>query len=238
MPDPTPPPTPGPSKNPRKRGVWNQAQIQALTKADQIRMAAMKDAYLPKLEAREILDDFLGQLNTDIQNARKEGSDVIGMTTGKETMTRMEDKAKKDLLKALREVQAAANQKYARSTTPEKVQDYLVGTRIDDNRADLEQNSQTMIDHLATDGLPGITVEKKANLVTLRQAYIDANSDQSGGESDMSTGHATLEQMIKSITDRRITIQFAADAEWPFSDPMNRGVRKEFLLPADQPFNG
>jgi len=44
--------------------------------------------------------------------------------------------------------------------------------------------------------------------------------------------------MLASITDRRITIQFAADAEWQYTKPENAGIRKEFYLPTDRPFKG
>jgi len=41
-----------------------------------------------------------------------------------------------------------------------------------------------------------------------------------------------------SITDRRIEIQHAADAERPYTDDLNQGVRKEFFLPLSMPLNG
>jgi hypothetical protein len=43
---------------------------------------------------------------------------------------------------------------------------------------------------------------------------------------------------VASITDRRMTIQFATDAEWPFSVDANTGIRGEFFLPLSQPFHG
>ena len=44
--------------------------------------------------------------------------------------------------------------------------------------------------------------------------------------------------MLKSITQRRMTVQFAADAEWPWHDPAHAGIRKEFHLPPGMPFTG
>jgi hypothetical protein len=43
---------------------------------------------------------------------------------------------------------------------------------------------------------------------------------------------------VKSITDRRIQIQLAADVQWPASDKANAPTRREFQLPADRPFSG
>jgi hypothetical protein len=42
---------------------------------------------------------------------------------------------------------------------------------------------------------------------------------------------------VHSNTDRRITIQFAADAEWPFTVDANAGISGEFFLPLSQPFH-
>jgi hypothetical protein len=237
MPDPTPPPTPEPEKNKRPRGILNQAQIQALTKADQICLAAKKGAYAPKLSGREIEPGFVDTLLDDIKSARKKASDAVHGTSGKESSSLSEDNTEKELVIALQEIQSAAKQKYAR-TDPPRLQDYYVGTRLNANRAMLEQASQGMINQLQNDTLPGITPIKIANLETMRQAYVGANATQGDMQSGATTDRRSLEDMIHSITDRRVTIQFAADAEWPYSDDMNHAIRKEFYLPLSQPFNG
>jgi len=38
----------------------------------------------------------------------------------------------------------------------------------------------------------------------------------------------------ESIIARRREIQFAADAQWPASNPANAGIRREFRLPPDK----
>ena len=57
-------------------------------------------------------------------------------------------------------------------------------------------------------------------------------------ESDATTRRKQRDAQVQSITDRRLTIQFAADAEWPFTNPANAGIRAEFFLPLSQPFHG
>lgn len=59
-----------------------------------------------------------------------------------------------------------------------------------------------------------------------------------GGEAVLDTNRTNLGARLKSITQRRMTIQFAANAQWPWHDPASGGVRKEFHLPAGQPFTG
>jgi ribosomal protein L17 len=52
---------------------------------------------------------------------------------------------------------------------------------------------------------------------------------------DATTARATLEAAIKSIIARRREIQFAADAQWPPTNPANAGIRREFRLAPDKP---
>ena len=134
-------------------------------------------------------------------------------------------------------MQAAARQKYAR-TEPARLLDYLIGTRLNPSRALLEQNSETILEKLVSDTLPGINAGKVTNLATLRANCIAANATQGGSQSSTTTDRAQLAEMIESITDRRLTIRFAADAEYPCTDDKCHGARKEFYLPLSRPFNG
>jgi ribosomal protein L17 len=51
---------------------------------------------------------------------------------------------------------------------------------------------------------------------------------------DATSARATLEAAVKSIIARRREIQFAADAQWPASNPANAGIRREFRLSPDK----
>jgi hypothetical protein len=57
-------------------------------------------------------------------------------------------------------------------------------------------------------------------------------------QSDATTRRKQRDAQVQSITDRRLTIQFAADAEWPYTVDANAGIRGEFFLPLSQPFHG
>ncbi len=231
------PPVPSPQPGKRERGLLNKAQANELTKAEQIGKAAKKTAYATALAERDITAASVDLLLTDIRAARDKSADAVQSTTGKTSATNTEATAKKNLIIALQEVQAAAKQKYARSQ-PALLQDYFVGKKLDESRPLLEQYSQGIIEKLATDTLSGITAAKITNLTTLRTAYVDADSTQSGAQSAATTQRADLETMIASIKDRRMTIQFASDAEWPWSTKANAGIRKEFSLPTGRPFGG
>jgi len=43
---------------------------------------------------------------------------------------------------------------------------------------------------------------------------------------------------VRKINARRIAIQHAADALWPYTEEGNAPVRQLFKLPVDRPFNG
>ena len=57
-------------------------------------------------------------------------------------------------------------------------------------------------------------------------------------QSDATTRRKQRDAQVQSITDRRLTIQFAADAEWPYTVDANAGIRGECFLPLSQPFHG
>jgi len=235
-----PPPAPGPSAVVPKqhRSLLNQAQIEAITKAEQICLAAQKPASAAILTAGEIAGAFVLTVQTDCGLARKKSSEAIQDTTAKTGATDDEEAAKRALMKAIQAVQARARQKHF-FTEPATLTAYYIGTdRIDANRETLEQVSAAIIDKLATDTLPGVTADQKTALATRRQDYIDTNTAQTGAQSDATTDRGELDAMIKAITQRRMTIQFAADASWPWHDPASAGVRREFFLPAGMPFTG
>lgn len=234
MADPTPIPTPK-----RNRGNMNHAHVAALDEADQLCIKAQKPAYAPALAARTIDTTFVTTLSNDSKTARNQLSTAVSSTTSKTTDVVGESSAETDLVGAIHEIQSAAKQKYGR-TQHTVLADYHVNTkpRMDANRATLEQASQNIINKLATDTLPGITPVKVANLTTLRTAYVNSKDPTTGDQSAATGARKQLEDQIHSITDRRIQLQHAADAEWPYTNPANAGIRQEFQLPLSRPFNG
>lgn len=237
MADPTPTPTPPDPKKPQSHSVFNQAQLAALNEADKITVAAQKPAYAPPLAVREITAAYVTQLVADILACRTTGATAAQSTTGKAVATGTEHTAEDNLMAAIHEIQAAARQKYAR-TNPAMMNDYLVGHRLNPNQATFKETVQAIITKLGSDTLPGITPAKVANLPVLLTAYSTAAANPGSQQSDATTRRRQRDAQVQSITDRRLTIQFAADAEWPFTNPANAGIRAELFLPLSQPFHG
>lgn len=61
---------------------------------------------------------------------------------------------------------------------------------------------------------------------------------QSGAIGTASGTRLDRNALIKQATAGRMWLQFAADAEWPHTEPNNHPIRKEFQLPATRPFIG
>ena len=113
--------------------------------------------------------------------------------------------------------------------------DYFVGQKLNGSRPNLLQTSQTILNKLAEDTLPGVTPAKIKALRASRQAWMDAGGAQTAGRTTALTQRAELKTMLKTIEDRKVAIQLAADAEWPHTDEANAGIRSEFSLPAKRP---
>ena len=222
-------------KTKRTRGLLNKAYMQKLTIAEGVGQAAQHTSHAPALAARDITAESVTDLLEDTDDARLKAGAAIQHTTAKKEATAADYQAAHDLLAALQEVQKAAKQKYSR-TNRIALDDYFVGKKLNGNRPNLLQTSQSIITRLASDTLPGITAAKVTKLKNLRVNWIIANNDQTANGSAAQTTRAELKTLIKSIDDRKVAIQLAADAEWPHTKAENAATRKEFGLPPRRPF--
>lgn len=159
---------------------------------------------------------------------------AVNNTTAHREATAAEKKAAKKLEAGLREVQKAAKQKYARSNRL-ALADYFIGKKLNGSQHNLLQTSQTILGKVAGDELPGITTTKVKALGAQRKSWLDATETQTMAETASLSSRAELKTMVKSIKDKKIAIQLAADAEWPHSDEENSGTRKEFALSPKRP---
>lgn len=232
MPDPTPTPAPTP-KPKRDRSPINQEWIKELNDAGQIAAAAQKPAYAPVLAQGDIDAAKITAFTNAIQAAQQLAGTATQKTTGKIGVTKSETDLMASLVQMIQEVQKRAKQKYA-ATNPTVLKDYGIGAKWQNSRALLEQTATNILGKLAADTLPGIDAAKVAALQKALADYRQVQTDQTGGQSDATTDRATLETAVKSILARRREIQFAADAQWPPSNPANAGIRREFRLSPDK----
>jgi hypothetical protein len=224
----------------------NSAQLASLTKTEEICRTALKPDYLTALitldEGEEPGEEHVTQ--TGIENvlaicdaARGKGSAAVNATGGRKQSTAEEAKAEKILIALIRNIQARARQKHF-FKNPAILAEYGIGLHINDSRADLEGWAQTAYDKTATDKLPKVTEAKRADLKAALETYKATQTTQSGTTGEASGIRIDRDSLVEQATAGRMWIQFAADAEWPHTEPANHPVRKEFQLPAIRPFLG
>lgn len=244
--DPTTPSAPAPSEPSASPSLLNEAQLASLTKTEEICRTALKPDYLLALvtleDGEEPGEDDVSQaaiqaVLTLCEQARGKGSAAVSATGAKEQSTAEEEKAEKALVALIREFQARARQKHF-SKNPDALAGYGIGLKISNSRALLEGWAQTIHNKTATDKLPKITETKRAALKAALQAYKDTQTGQTGAIGQASGTRIDRNALVEEATERRMWLQFAADAEWPHTNPANTPIRREFQLPANRAFIG
>lgn len=218
----------------KPRSPINQADLRKLATAESVGKAAQRDEHAALLDTREISAAFVTGFLGHVTAARDKVSEVLQNRTASKEATQAQKLAEKVLLAGLREVQKAAKQKYRR-TNPLALADYLVGEKLNGSQPNLAQTSQTIVTRLATDTLPGITAAKVTALGAARQNWLDLQAVQDAAASEAEDAAAEFKTLLKTVADEKLTIQMAADAQWPHDAAEHSGLRKEFALPARRP---
>ncbi len=248
MPDPTPNPSdptaPAPSRP--APSPFNEAQLTALTRTEEVCRVALQPEHLAPLTT---LDDGETPSEADVTEAgiratldlcaqaRGLAASAVGATGDKRRSSRAEDDAETTLLTLIRFFQARARQKHF-FTNPTRLREYGVGEDIDVSRAVLEQYGQAIYEKTAADSLPRVTAAKRAELRAALTAYQAAQTTQTTATGTAGGQRFDRDALVRESTAGRMKLQFAADAEWPHTDPANHSIRRQFQLPATRPFLG
>lgn len=246
MPDETNPPAPQPAAPGASPSPLNEAQLASLTKTEEICRTALKPDYLGPLitlDAGEVAgDDDVTEAGINAilalcEQARGLGASAVAATGEKLQSTRDEAAARNALLALVRFFQARARQKHY-FKNPAALAEYGIGQDIDVNRAVLEGWAQTIHDKTATDALPKVTAAKRAELKQALDLYKATQTGQAGASGTAVGTRLDRDALVKQATAGRMWLQFAADAEWPHTDPAHHPIRREFQLPATRAFVG
>lgn len=222
------------AKKRRERSGLNKAEIRELNIAEDLAAVARRPAYLPVLNGHEIDADFLDVILNGIKAARGQGASATQNDTGKESATLNEAEARAALVIAMRQVQAAAKRKWAR-TQPEKLDDYAVNKNINASRPVLEEHSEQFITNLNTsERPPSINTTFITKLAAARAGFMSYGTEQGSKASAASGARAARKQLVATIKDRRLELQYAADGAWPPGTPGNAAIRREFGLPPNR----
>ena len=238
----TPVPTPAP-KSSVKRGEINQTWLDEFTAAEAIVAATGKSERPARLAEGGIDAAKISVLTAAILAGRQLAGLAVQGTSGKEIITGTEQTLQDALVEKIQYIQKRARQKYD-ATASGLLKDYAIGQKITDSRSQLEQVTANILLKLngnpkavppvPADTLPGVNAAKIAELQTALDAYKGVQGQQTGAQSDATTWRKQVESAVADIVAKRREIQFAADAEWPHTNPANAGTRMEFQLPADR----
>ena len=231
MADPTPTPNPQPApKSTRQRSSINQHLVDELDLAEQLVGVAQKDAYKAALAGEEIDGAFIAGMTKQIADADKLLGSATGVTADNSSTIKQEQALKDALLAQIQTIQQRAKRKYA-AGDPLRAK-YFIGERIQSNRATLERATRAILQQLATDTLPGLKPTDVPALQAALDAYVKAQGDQTGTQSDATTARSQLAAKVKAVADMRRQIQYAADTIWPATQATNAGIRTEFKISA------
>ena len=218
------------------RSPFNKAQLEEMSKAERIFNTALTDPYMAVCIKREIPEAKVQGYIARILAARNQTAAAGASANAVGGITLTEAQAEQELLTDIRTVQAAAKQKYAR-TNPEVLETFAVGTDVTQSRPMMEQASQSLINKVNNDDLPGLNTQFATKMSGSRKTYVDVNVAQGAQEVQAQQDRIKRDDFINEIKDARIEIQYAIDAEYPPTKAENAAVRRLFDLPANRPFN-
>ncbi|MDB6173986.1 MAG: hypothetical protein JWL59_3297 [Chthoniobacteraceae bacterium] len=237
-----PEPAPGPAPKIQPRGYFNQSQLEDIKLAESILQAARNARHSNALAGREITEDYLAGLESAIAMARLKIAGTGQAQSGQQPATLNASDAERDLITILQGIQSAAKQKHRMLEEEDATfatDGYLIGLPLNANRATLLQNAATLAAKAGADALPGYkTAESLADIEATIAGFKRATITQHEREQETAEDRITRDKLIKKINARRIAIQHAADALWPYTESDNAPIRRAFEIPPDRPFNG
>ena len=242
----TPPATPTPpAPKTQPKGYFNQAQLQDIQTAADLLPVARRDQHKDPLATKDITAAYLTGLETAIGEARQKMADTGQANSGQQPATLNATDAERALITVLQGIQSAAKQKHRMlaedddDATNFATDGYLIGQRLNPNRATFLQNAATLQSQAGTDDLPGFKTPAALQAIASAIAtYKAATATQQESDEQAGQDRIARDKLVKKINARRIALQHAADALYPYTDPDNLPTRRAFQLPPDRPFNG
>ena len=225
-------------KKPQKKLLWSKAALDEFDLAEKIGKAAKLPVHAPTLKERELPDRHAENLLALVTGARGYGADAVGAESEGLGETIAESGERDNLLSGLRDIHAAARQRY-HAAAPEKLAAFGIGARLDTlSFARLTGVAEAVLARLGEENLPGVKAEKIAALQATLDAYKSADAGQTGKKSEASALRQSRDDALTEIRKARQVIQFAADGAWPYTEAKNKPMRDAFHLPPGKPYTG
>ncbi|WP_395141133.1 hypothetical protein [Armatimonas sp.] len=222
----------------RARAAFDTQAVKQLALAAVVAHTAQRPECAAPLAEREITAAFVSQLLTD--EAACQGKIAQASTlraTGKNT-TATERTAKQTLLERTTDIQSAVMLQWSGQPAHKGDREaYGIGKPLRSlSRPNLETVLIGISQRLTTDTLPGITTAKVQAFQSALTAWQSTDISQSTHATDAAQLLIEAKADLASINARRLKLQLAADAAFPYYEKENAALRSEFGLPKTRPF--
>lgn len=245
----TPLPNPNPGSNqpnlsvvpetgaagPRFSGL-TQRQMEELTKASNLVLAAQRAEYAAAVSGVGITAAFLSGLTQQIAGVIAIAQQAVDADAARKTATQEEQAAAATLLTSLRAIQAAARLQHL-PANPAALESYHAGETLDASQPVFQTLSQSLINKV-NEERPGSVDTNFVNRVQNERAnFVSKNAKQTTEKNRAQQSRLQRDEAIKAVATERRKIQYAADRLWPAGQVQNAQARADFQLPANRPFS-
>ncbi len=232
------PPVVAAKKPARTRAAFDTEAVKQLALTATIARTAQRPECAPRLAEREITAAFVTQLLTDEAACQAKIAQAANLRSTKKDTTTTERAAKKTLLERTTDIQSAASLKWSGQPAHKGDREaYGIGKPLRSlSRPNLETVLVGISQRLTTDTLPGITPAKITAFNDALAAWQATDISQTTQATDAAQLLIEAKAELESITERRLKLQRAADAAFPYYEKENAALRSEFGLPKTRPF--
>jgi hypothetical protein len=243
MPDPTPIPTPTPTPTPAKKKAVksdiNQSWLTEIANARQVANTSLINEIATRMDDFDIDTSFAP---TSLTLATKLEADIAKLKTArvaKSADTEDETSARDALIALIAPIQTGAKRVFKGVER----QAYYIGADL--GSQNLEQvliaaNNilARLVGNPPLDVLPGVHTDREIPALTAAiAAYSQKNIDQAADQSKAGALGDQIQADVDKLAGFRREIQLCADQAWPWRATGVAQIRKDFLLPANQPLN-
>ena len=230
---------PKPNTTKPTRNALRTATLKELQTADTIAQAAQREPFATALTGAEVTAATVATLRADIATCHQTLDGAFDADQDHKGQTSAESEKHRALVAFLRRIQAAASQKYARDPqSKHKLAQYGIGTDLLRSRTILAQYAPGILAQLADESLPGLDEDFATRVAQALTDWTEAESAQAQAQQTATQKRTEAQAQVKTITDRRIQIQYAIEGIYPYSEKESAAARAAFLLPKTRPFRG
>ena len=247
MPDtPTPPAPPTPDPKRKSPGPINKRYLDEIKLIRDLVTQAQKPDRTAALTGVEWDGARVTALGEKASGLEAAALAAVGRKQARQLDTAAEGDARKTMLAAIHPIRVGAKRKYRNGPDAAAGRSaYYVNEPTGVSLDRLLFIADSMLRRLTPqapattpeDTLPGVTAAAISTLQTAHDAYVSADAEQQGTESEKREAQTALLNAYTSAHQERLDLQLGADQVWTHHDPANAAIRRDFQIPPDRPMS-